>query len=387
MTNDQVIPLKTDYGETRRQLEYHFPKEKDQIKDFFSLFEKPIFFSLYNKLKNRSFKELLDEYFLDERLKNFWFAMCSSFGLIPSKLDAIAAFSYCRAFIMDSGYYPIGGMQSFSNAFLDTYKSFDGSIILSKKVSKIDLKDRGVVSINVAKGISFSTNHVVSTCDPIQTYFMLIGKEHHNLNFIHRISNIAPSPSPFIVFLGLNRPLERNRRRGLATLYYAESLPENRYDVINHFNPSLKNMVFVPSSVNDPSLAPKDGESIFFFKFTPYRSKKYWDNNKFLVAEKMIEDAEYMIPNLRSYIAHKEIAVPHTLYKYTLNYKGASKGWGSVFSTTGLKMMDFSCQIKGLFVAGHWAPSPVGNGGISMDAYSGFQTAKQIKHVFKNKTI
>jgi prolycopene isomerase len=146
-------------------------------------------------------------------------------------------------------------------------------------------------------------------------------------------------------------------------------------------------MVFVPLSFNDSSLAPEDGESIYLLKVVPYKSKEYWEKNKFLLAEKMIDNVKVFIPNLRRYIEHMEIATPHTLYRYTLNQGGASRGWGAGLSTTGLKMLDSISPIKGLFMAGHWAPSPVGNGGIAMSAYSGFQTARQIKYVFRDKTM
>jgi phytoene dehydrogenase-like protein len=307
-------------------------------------------------------------------------------GLSPSRLAAIAGFAYCKTIIMSSGYYPQGGMQAFSNALLDTFKGFGGEIIFPAKVTKIDVKDRRVVSVCLSSGLRFFTNYTVSTCDPIQTFFILIGKEHLNLDFIFRIDNIVPSPSAFIVFLGLNRPLGREVKSYLAKVYYPGSLSESRYDVMDHFDPYRKDMVFVPSTFSGPNL-PHDGEeSIYLFKIVPFKSKEYWDKNKFLLSENILDNAEILIPNLRKYIAYMEIATPYTLYKYTLNYNGASRGWGPVFSNTGLKMMDFVSPIKGLFLAGHWAPSPLGNGGISMSAYSGFQTAKHIKYDFSNKT-
>ena len=84
------------------------------------------------------------------------------------------------------------------------------------------------------------------------------------------------------------------------------------------------------------------------------------------------------IPNLSDHIVYKEAATPYTMYRYTLNYKGAAYGWAgtlSQFADSDFKKPSF---IQGLFLTGHWTTYAQGIPGV---AYQGYDTAKfLLKH-------
>jgi len=107
-----------------------------------------------------------------------------------------------------------------------------------------------------------------------------------------------------------------------------------------------------------------------------YKTKIYWKKNKDNYLNKLLERIEmYSIPGLSKHIVFKEVASPYTLYRYTLNYRGASYGWAGTPSQ--LAIPDFSRPsfIKGLYLTGHWTTLGTGISGV---VYVGYDTARRI---------
>jgi phytoene dehydrogenase-like protein len=108
----------------------------------------------------------------------------------------------------------------------------------------------------------------------------------------------------------------------------------------------------------------------------PYKSKRYWVDNKQKFLESLIDKIEkYTIPNFSKHIIYKEAATPYTLYRYTLNYRGASFGWAGIPSQFAVPNLRKPSFIQGLYLAGHWTTLGVG---ISGTAYVGYDTAKML---------
>ena len=119
-----------------------------------------------------------------------------------------------------------------------------------------------------------------------------------------------------------------------------------------------------------------DKSTLNAYMLAPYKNKKYWLNNKYKFSESFIEIIEKnSIPDLSKHIVYKEAATPHTLHRYTLNYKGASYGWAGTpaqFAVPGFRKPSF---VQNLYLTGHWTTLGVG---ISGAAYVGYDTAQII---------
>ena len=106
-----VSPRKTLFiwrnnKKTIEELIMHFPKEKENIINFFEFVINEDFLQISAKTKRASFKELLDYIFIDYRLKSILSMMLlGCLGLPPSKTSALIAVILYREFIFDGGYY------------------------------------------------------------------------------------------------------------------------------------------------------------------------------------------------------------------------------------------------------------------------------------------
>lgn len=380
VTPDFEIAIKNDYRETKHDLAKIFPKEKEAINKFFEALTTNNFLQLYSMLKGKNFKELIDSFFKDAKLKSFWNIMRLDTGLAPFRTSALAGISLCRGYMLDGGYYPDGGMQTIPDNLVEVFKESGGHVILSNQVEKIKLSDNRVAGILLEKNIYIEAQNVVANCDATYTFEKLIGCNNITRKFIKKIRGMTPSPSVFIVYLGLNKRIKGDVKNCCSLWYFPKYPKSDDYDVLftNKLNMSLKYFICAFPSLHDRRLAAKNGESIYLYIGAPFKNDKFWNKNRNRIAEDIILRASRVFPGLADSIEVKETATPQTLYNYTFNRQGASRGWAAMNSHTEVDLMPNQTFIKGLFLASHWVTCPTGQGGVAMAAYSGRNTAKLI---------
>jgi prolycopene isomerase len=118
-----------------------------------------------------------------------------------------------------------------------------------------------------------------------------------------------------------------------------------------------------------------DNKSILVLVNAPFKDEQYWKVNKMRLIDVFINKVERIIPNLSSHIVFKDAATPNTLYKRTLNYKGAAYGWAGIPSQIAITGFTQRTSIENLYLTGHWTTLVQGIGGV---AYLGRDTSKRI---------
>jgi phytoene dehydrogenase-like protein len=178
---------------------------------------------------------------------------------------------------------------------------------------------------------------------------------------------MTPAISSFILYLGIDKPFKELPQPGTNIWY----LPY--YDLDKIFN-YLKLCDFDSSGGFMFRVSP-DSRTIIAFFLAPFKTISFWKQNKQRIAQNFLNRIEKLVPNLREHIVYFDAATPHTLYRYTLNYKGANYGWAPLQSQ--LFDPDFRQKsfVKGLYLTGHWTTQTHGIPGV---AYLGYNTAKLI---------
>jgi len=379
---EHKIHIWTDINQTISELQESFKHEAENIENFFKFVWNSEFASLYIRLKDKSFKDLLDEYFKDSQLKSILGIFLGNIGLPPSRASALAGAVLYREFVLDGGYYPKGGMQAFSDAFVEKFKEWGGEIIFKKKVEKIIIENQQVRGIVIDKDNCIFSKIVVSNSDATNTFFHLVGKEHLPAKFKRKINNLEISSSAFIVYLGLNKnysKILKNRCSWWCCLDDGINVEKVFSDLDRKDKPYGEDIIFCTfSSSHDSSLAPPDNEVIILIIPAKMTDSNFWQKNRHDLADELIKKAENFIPDLSNSIVLKETATPLTLYRYTSNREGASYGWASTSHQIDRNIMPTATIIKGLYLAGHWATQGTGPGGISSVAYCGENVAKLI---------
>lgn len=368
ITPDYRVAFRSDVAETIKNFQLAFPAERNNIEQFFYFLVKPSPKS-FALMRNWTFKNLLNKYFTDDRLKSIlFFPLFGNGGLPPSLMSVFMGAHIFTEFLLDGGYYPEGGMQTLPDKLAERFEEFGGDLLLSCPVKKIRVKDEKVAGVFAEKGGFIPSRYVISNCDARQTFLNLIGRHVVPKEFLNKMKCMAPSLSGFLLYLGIDR--------------HFDELPDNRVTLwfLSHYD---LDKVYLSATKGDFAgisrcmihVSPKQ-RSLLVFVNAPFKNREYWNINKEKVMDSLIAGIERdVIPQLSRHIIFREAATPHTLYRYTLNYKGAAYGWACTPSQLALTNFRKPSFIRGLYLTGHWTTRGHGIPGV---AYTGYDTAREI---------
>lgn len=313
--------------------------------------ECPHFFDWLNK----TYRQKLDEYFKNENLKTFLCALIGYIGTASEKTPANGALVACVSYYLHGGYFPKGGAQRFADSLREFIESYGGKVLLGHKVDKILIENKRVKEVKVEDKI-FRSPVVVANANAKTTFLELVSKENLDRGFVKYIERLKMSLTCFMVFLGVDKELSN-----YPTLI--KNLDEGYEIVIN--------------SNADPSLAPKGKASITIltganYHDFPERGTKEYLQKKKELADRLIQKAEKVIPDLSKYIIVQDAATPKTLERYTSMPEGALYSFDQ---SIGVKRPCFKTPIQGLYLAG---ASTFPGGGIEAVVISGIICANDI---------
>ncbi len=357
MTPDYKVSFWNDLDMTIEEFQKAFPDESENIKNFFYFLSKSDSVS-FSRIKNMTFQNLLDEYFTNYKLKAVLsFPLLAIGGLPPSMMSAFIGAKLFSEFLIDGGYYPINGMQLLSDTLAERFMEFGGELKLSTLVKRIRLKDNKVTGVVIEKDGFIPSKLVISNCDARQTFLKLLGKDKIEKSFYERIKNMKPSISNFIVYMGIKQSFSSLFPAGSAVFFSNHYGLEKAYKAIQRNNLDEYGGFAFRVSLNR--------RNINVIVPTAFKSKIFWSRNKTRYLELVIEKVErFSIPDLSKFIVYKEAASPYTLYRYTLNYKGASYGWASTPNQLAVPGLRKPPSIEGLYLTGHWTTLGVGISGV-----------------------
>jgi len=379
------VAIRNNINETINDLQDKFPKEAKNIENFFKFIEKAPYQTSFLQFKNNTFKDVLDLYFKDKKLRSILSVLLGNLGLPSYKVSALAAIALYREHLFDGGYYPLGGMQKLPDALKDKFIESGGEVSLSTKVIKIKVNKKNLEGVITDKNNFIKAKYIVSACDVTQTFLELIGEEYCNKKFIQNLKKLQPSISAFLVFLGIKKDLRKYIDKCCGLWYF----PIVDSDIYWEKSQKIffdKAIFCMFPSIIDENLAPKNCTSVTLLITLSFFSL-FKKSNKFVFGERIIKKFKELLPTIDSFIEIKDIITPYNLYYYTLNKNGAIRGWSPTSRNLNSKLIKFTMEFKNLFITGHWLTSFVSQGGVSMVADVSKKVARLILKREKNEYL
>jgi prolycopene isomerase len=368
ITPDYKISFWDDLDKTIEEFQKAFIEESDNIKNFFYFLTNPDPKS-FARMRSWTFKKLLDRYFINDKLKSIIsIPLLGNGGLPSSQMSAFIGAKLYSEFLLDGGYYPQGGMQALPDALAERFKEFGGELRLSCLVKKIKVRYNQAIGVVLEKGGFIPSRYVISDCDARQTFFKLLGRSVGNKEFYDKINKMIPTMSDFIIYLGIDGYFESLPRPGTSLWCFSHYNVDQAYKAaqeadIDGFGGYLLRVSY-------------DISTIMAIILAPFKNKKYWENKKYEFLNSFLDRIEKnTIPNLSKHIKYKEAATPYTLYRYTLNYKGASYGWAGTPSQLAVPDLRKPSFVHDLYMTSSWTTQGIGISGVF---YIGQDTAKMI---------
>lgn len=312
---------------------------------------------------NKTFREKLDEYFVNDDLKALISSLISYLGTTPDKTPASSALTACISYYLYGGFFPKGGAQNFVENLREVIETNGGVVLTNHKVDRI-VVEGGEVKGVVAKGGLIRSSIVVSNVNAKTTFLELVGKQHLDKGFVDYIESLKMSPSCFTVFLGVNLDLSnyptliKNMDRG--------------YEVVINSNA-------------DPALAPKGMSSLTIMTSADYRdfpsrgTKEYGERKTQKAKELLRWVEEDLFPGISKHIVVMDAATPKTFERYALMPEGAIYAFDQ---SMGTERPYFKTPIKGLYLTG---ASTFPGGGVEAAIISGTICANDIHGWRRNR--
>ena len=384
-----------------------FPKEEEEIRDYFNVIEKMSeeFFSLslntldpsfrdllkivftrptLRKYGIKTFQQLLDKFITNPELRKVLAVYCLWLGVPPDKISAALAAIVFNSPFIDGNFYPKGGMLAFAKNLARVYKSSGGIIRYRTKVKKIIVEKRRAIGVLLENGEAIYSKWIISNADLKKTIFDFVGKEFFRRTYQNIISKLKQSVTGFAVFLGLDEQLDDYHS------HFAYNVDAEKYlDRISKGSCEPEEVLIrIPQNI-DPSLKNEKGSSVVLLALTPQNCSNNWGlceegkrGEKYLqtkekFADKLIKLAEKVIPDLSKRIKVKEIATPLTFERFVQSTEGSWYG-----PQTAQKIPKFKTPLKRLLLAG----SNTGDFGVPTSFFSGIKTADYvIKRINKGR--
>lgn len=378
--------LTIDWHADTYKLEYEFiskfPEERKTLRKFFRAIRKlwdemmeahyqpnlfqmstyPFRFPGLVKYQHKTLAEFFDQFFKNEKLKEFLGQEAITLGLSANRVSALFYIGYIMSYAVGGIWYPEGGFQKISDALADCFQDYGGTLMLKTKVRKIVVKAKQAKGVELEDGEKIFSKQIISNADTKRTFLDLIGSEKLKTKFAHKIETLEQSISGFVVNLGVRMEIPQLLNYAWLFHFPEYGSTENMLELnaLNQMN--LEKYSFsIDTSTLIQGASSKGVNTISLVLLpAPYNYKNKWQSDnkvqykqlKEEVADNLIKKAEKFIPSLSQNIVVKDISTPLTYEKYTSATEG---GWYDVAVTPQQAVSNRlgpETSIKGLYLTG-----------------------------------
>jgi phytoene dehydrogenase-like protein len=382
---DVTINCFTDINKYKQELIENFPHEQDNIYEYFKISKKiwdevinsyysPNFFQFLSypfrfpnlfKYRNKTFQELLDKLFNDDRLKEVLGSGWQYLGLNSSRISALYMIGMYMSYHSGGAWYPKGSYQAMSNAFADCFKENGGSLRLKARVKKLLIDKNKAIGVELEDGEKITSKYVISNADTKHTFLNLVGEKNLSSSFLNRIKHLQQSVSGIVVHLGVKMEISKELDCGCNMYFPDYGLAEHTFRLLEtddiETNPRKFGFGLSIPSLKDTEIAPNGCHCLdIIYMPASYKYKNNWlrenkeeyNELKEAISENLIQAAEELIPQLSNHIVVKHINTPLTFERYTFATEGGWYDVACIPEQSLLKRIPARTPIKNLYLTG-----------------------------------
>jgi phytoene dehydrogenase-like protein len=215
----------------------------------------------------------------------------------------------------------IGGMGAISDALAGAAIKRGAELKTSASVAQIDVRNGWAQGVVLDDGTEIKARVVLSNADPKRTFLGLVDSNDLPQEFREKIRGIKMAgPCAKVNFVLGEEPQFRGtppgtppQQRSLYTLVRSLEFAERCYDIAKFGRiPEELWVDCVVASNVDETLAPR-GKHIMtcFVQYVPYRlAEGTWDENRELLAERVVKKISEFAPNVPSAILARQVITP-----------------------------------------------------------------------------
>jgi phytoene dehydrogenase-like protein len=266
-----------------------------------------------------------------------------------------------------------GGSLNFVLPIEKRYKDLGGQVTYKATVEEVLVEDDRAVGVRLADGSQYRADIVVSAADGYSTIFRMLGGRYVDEKIENRYKNWKLIRPMVMVSFGVAREFTGEPWLSIIKLERPFTVGNRAIDglVLRLFNYSPR---FAPPGKTVVQAA-FETEWDFWNELQKDRSR--YDAEKEQVAAEVLARLEAHYPGISSQVEMTDVATPHTIWRYTLNHRGAYMGW---LPTPEVILTSVPRTLPGLanfYMAGQWV---LPGGGVPPCLYSGRHVVQILCH-------
>jgi phytoene dehydrogenase-like protein len=332
------------------------------------------------KFAKWSATEVLDYYFKDPKLKAVYIGILADIVTKPSEFPGLGVpfFNIETAFekriptktkwgMQPIYHYIKNGCGVLVKVLADYITENNGEIHTNSKVQKIIIENNQAKGVQLENGDIIDADLVIASGGIFNTFFNLVGKEYLPDELINKIENKMLMESVFMVHLGIDFDPTKYQRAALCYYYLTydieKAIGEMREGIYHEGKDGF--LIYIPS-MHSPEMAPSGKHAVTIYTVCPHKLKDgSWDEKREELADKLIMEAEKIIPGLYEGSEVKIIMTPDD-FKKRINVVRHS--FGGTAPVMGEENPPHRTPIQGLWYIGAYSESGGGVAGVSAGA-------------------
>lgn len=302
------------------------------------------------KLLNTSTLSLLEKYFHDPEIINFFDKLCSAYCYCSAEeMPGVLAATLFLDNHVGGVYYPAGGAQMLPNKIEKAFERYGGEMLYCTYVEEILITDGKACGVLLQDGTEIKADRVVANATVWNLYGKLVKPEHIQPKRLAWAQNLEPTYPSMTLYMVVDR------NAFPEDIFPWEVFIENRAvidssDLTLYLNALVDETLCPPGKLVITAIAP-NMEKWPAPGSPEYTSKKY-KTQKRAQADLMLDQVEKHFPGFRNHIETLIVATPTTIERYLLKNWGAVGGPLNKIGQEMLKRLHARSEWKNLYVCG-----------------------------------
>ena len=330
-------------------------------------------FQLVKDKKSLSAAQLMDMYFTHDEIKGLFLGLLADFVTKPSEFPALGIpivncetahdvrlpLRVSSAGARPSYSYILGGMEVLVRVFEEFILAHGGQIHLNSPVESLILQENQIQGLQLRDGTTVEANIILASGGAKEFFLNVVGEENLPSRYIDRIVDIPLMESVHMIHLGIDLD-PRQYQPGALCYYYGtydveDAVIRCRQGVYHEGKDGF--LIYVPS-LHSPDMAPEGKFAMTIYTIAPNKlDSGTWSTRREEFSEKLLLEAEKIIPNLREHILVKEIMTPEDFQHRTHQTHHAFGGRAPIMGKTGAP---HKTPIAGLWFIGSQSDKTAG---------------------------
>ncbi|TFG06601.1 MAG: NAD(P)/FAD-dependent oxidoreductase [Promethearchaeota archaeon] len=339
--------------------------------------------------RNWSAQKMMESFFESEKLQSVFLTILADFVAPPSQFiglgvpfinpepsfDEDIPLKISKNVEHPSYRFVLGGMGSMVDAMVNLIKEGGGKFLVNKTVKKFIIEKNTVRGIVCEDGTTDKADIIIANGGAREILLDTIDEKELPEEFIMKVKDLPLMESVFMVHLGID--FDPTPFQKLSTVYYYGTydvdgaIKECRDGIYHEGRHGF--VIFIPT-IFSPELAPPGHHALTVYTITPNMlNEGTWEEKKEEFTEKLLIEAEKVIPNLRN--AKVKVTLTPEDFKKMIHVK--HHAFGGMAPIMGKEAIPHETPIKNLWFIGSQSESGAGLCPIISD------TARLIKSILK----